>query len=373
MSYVTVAQHRPMALDRARNTAYWNALREVITADSVVLDLGAGVGIHGLMAARLGARRVYLVEPEDVVHVAEEIAKANRLDGVVQCLKGRVQDVSLPERVNVIVSALTGNFLVAEDLVETLVAARDVHLSPGGVMIPGEAVMEAVPVSAPDLHEREVAGWSVPQHEVDLSEARPLAASSVYFVRDAARGSKSLARPATLHAIDLLKDGYAPVHARVSYRVTEAGTCHGVMGWFRMRLGTTWVSTSPWEQPLHWRPAFLPVDPPLVLEQDEDVSFGLDRPPHGEWTWSLQARAGRRQHSSFLSVPAVPAKLERARPDHRPRLDEAGRAVLDVLSRFDGTTSLAAIARELRQRHPDRYATDHDALAFVQRLSRHYS
>ena len=115
-----------MALDGVRNRAYYDALREVIQPGSVVLDVGAGVGIMGLMAARLGARRVYLVDPEDILEVAREVVRDNGLTGVVECLRARIEDVRLPERADVIVSVLTGNFLVTEDLLETLFFARDV-------------------------------------------------------------------------------------------------------------------------------------------------------------------------------------------------------------------------------------------------------
>ncbi len=59
------------------NEAYAAALKAVITPESVVLDLGAGLGIHGLLAAQLGAKRVYLVEPEDIIAVTQEIAQAD--------------------------------------------------------------------------------------------------------------------------------------------------------------------------------------------------------------------------------------------------------------------------------------------------------
>ncbi|MGQ0732592.1 MAG: 50S ribosomal protein L11 methyltransferase, partial [Acidobacteriota bacterium] len=120
MSYLSVSGHRSMALDVRRNDAYRAALEQAITPDSVVLDLGAGTGVLGLMAARLGARRVYLVEPEDVIAVAEEIVRANSLQDVVTCLQGRIEDVKPPEPVDVIVSVLTGNFLLTEDLLRTL-------------------------------------------------------------------------------------------------------------------------------------------------------------------------------------------------------------------------------------------------------------
>src|SRR5205085_8252592 len=53
MSYLSVVGHRSMALDANRNAAYGAALRQAIGPDTVVLDLGAGTGIHGLMAAKL--------------------------------------------------------------------------------------------------------------------------------------------------------------------------------------------------------------------------------------------------------------------------------------------------------------------------------
>ena len=195
MSYVVVTSHRGMALDAGRNEAYARALAAAITPDSVVLDLGAGTGVHGLMAARLGARRVYLVEPEDIIALAEENVRANGLQDVVRCIQGRVEDVTLPEPVDVIVSALTGNFLLTEDLLPVLFHARDRFLRPGGHLIPGAATMEVMPVTAEALHEREIASWSRPQQGVDLGAARPYAANTLFYRTEGFEALTELADP----------------------------------------------------------------------------------------------------------------------------------------------------------------------------------
>jgi hypothetical protein len=44
-----------MIFDGVRNGAYARALAKVITPNTTVMDLGAGLGVHGLMAAKLGA------------------------------------------------------------------------------------------------------------------------------------------------------------------------------------------------------------------------------------------------------------------------------------------------------------------------------
>jgi len=368
VTYVNVTDHRSMALDARRNAAYYQALREIIEPTSVVLDLGAGTGVLGLIAARLGARRVYLVEPQDIVLLAQEAVRANGFDDRVQCLQGRIEEIELPERVDVIVSVLTGNFLLSEDLLHTLFHARDRYLKPGGALIPAAAAMEAVPVAAPSLHAREIAGWSTPQHGVDLSAARVYAANSVFFRMPEMRSLQQLAEPQVLGTVDFGHGAYEGVCSEVSYEITQSGPCHGWLGWFRMKLGDRWLSTSPYEEPLHWSPAFLPLDPPLVFERGERVTFTLARPAFGDWTWRVHSEQGSQQHSTLLASPMNAVTLERTTPRYRPTLGADGVAVRHVLSLCTGTASVEDMTESLLEAYPDRYATRAQALRFVQQV-----
>ena len=373
MSYASVSGHRTMALDAVRNQAYAAALREAVGPDSVVMDLGAGTGIHGLMAARFGARRVYLIEPEDILAVAEEIVHANRLQDTVRCLHGRLEDVELPEPVDVIVSALTGNFLLTEDLLETLFHARDRALKPGGVLIPSAATMEAVPVSAPAVHEREINAWSVPQHGMDLSPARSYAANSILYRVDGVRDLAFLAEPQTLATLDFHRDDYSTVQADVTYEITESGVCHGWVGWFSMKLGDRWLSTSPRANALHWSPAFLPLDPPVAFETGERVSFALSRAPFGDWTWRMRSASTTQRHSTLLSAPMKASTLRKASLEYVPSLNPEGHALTYVLSRCNGSMTMQAIADALHQRHPERYRGAAEALRFVQAVVKRHA
>jgi SAM-dependent methyltransferase len=373
VSYFEVAGHRSMALDERRNLAYDEALRQAVGPESVVLDLGAGLGIHGLMAARLGARRVYLVEPEDVVFLAGEIAEANGYGSVVRCLQGRVEDVELPEQVDIIVSALTGNFLVTEDLLPSLFFARDGVLKPGGMLIPSAARMEAAPVSAAKFHAKEIGGWSAAQQGIDLSPARSYAANTLFYRPEDAGEMVCLAEPQVLQTVDFQRDAYAGVHTNTTYPIARSGICHGWLGWFSMKLGDAWVSTSPFEPPMHWTPAFLPVDPPIALEAGQRVSLTLDREPFGDWTWRIDAGQTRQEHSTFFATPMSATTLQKASLAYLPRLSRDGAALCDVFSKFDGATPVSAIVDWVMSSYPERYASRDEAIAFVQRLVKRYA
>lgn len=362
-----------MALDAKRNAAYGAALRQAIGPESIVLDLGAGTGIHGLMAAKLGAKRVYLVEPEDIVAVAEEIVRASGMQDVVRCLQGRIEEVRPPEPVDVIVSVLTGNFLLTEDLLPALFHARETVLKPGGVLIPSAATMEAAPVSAPAVHAREIASWSLGHEGVDMSPARTYAANSVFYRVEGLWDVAYLAEPLTIHTLDFYRDDYASVHIEVTYDIAQSGLCHGWLGWFTMKLGDRWLSTSPREDPLHWSPAFLPLDPPVTFERGEQVEFTLDRAPFGDWTWRVRSASGSQRHSTLLAAPMSAATLKKAPLDYVPSLNAEGRALVDVLSWCDGSASVTTIAQSLQDRYPERYRAHSEALSFVRDIIKRYT
>lgn len=374
MSYSSVSSHRSMVFDDVRNAAYFEALRRVVTPSSVVLDLGAGLGVLGMMAARLGARRVFLVEPEDVIAVASEIVHANGLDAIVRCLRGRIEDVDLPERADVIVSVFTGNFLVNEDLLPSLLAARDKALAPGGVLLPSAGTMEAVPVMAADLHAREVSCWDAAKPGgLDVSAGRAYAGNSLIVRADGLRDAEWLAESAALCTIDFTTARTTAVHVETPWTITKSGVCHGWLGWFSLDLAGVPFSTSPRAPQTHWSPVFLPIDPPQKVEAGESIVFSLERPPFGEWTWRMRSASVTRSHSTLLAMPLAPETMRRFRPEHVPALTPRGHAMRDALTAADAGLPVGAIAAQLRARYPAQFPNDDEALVFTRSMIKSYA
>lgn len=347
MSYSRVANHNAMVFDATRNESYARAIRRLVRPDSVVLDLGAGLGVHGLLAATAGAARVYLVEPQPVAHAAREAAHANGLSERIVVLQDRIEDIRLPEPVDLIVSVFTGNLLFSEDLLPSLFHARDHWLRPGGQLLPDRAELWLAPLWAPRLHAENIGCWSGPVMGLDYSTAQRFAANEILWPpRSEFRDSSQLARGAVIAEVNLAKASNADCRGQASCRVERSGLCHGLLGWIRIRLGDQWLSTDI-DNDVHWRPALLPLDPPLPLAEGEQLRMSLFRPARGDWTWSAEAAAGSRRHSSFLSRSEGPAELRKLAPASAPGLNQNGQRVLRILEGLRQGLSNQAIAGSL--------------------------
>jgi len=372
MIYSQVGSHRSMVFDEYRNELYARAIRTFVTPDSVVLDLGAGLGVHGLLAAAAGAKRVYLVEPEPVVKLAEEIARANGLADRIVILEGRIEEVELPEQVDLIVSVFTGNLLYTEDLLPSLFHARDRYLKPGGHLIPDYAELVLAPVSAPDIHATHIGRWSEPHLGLEFSAARRFAANEMLWLNRNDMKSEPLAPAAVLSAVDLTTLSRADCQGVAHVTVDKSGTCDGLLGWIRIRLGDQWLSTAPTTAEVHWLPVLLPLDPPLPLEHGEEIEIRVQRPAHGEWTWSARAASGSRRHSSFLARVDGSSQLRKIAPDSSPGLNQLGEETRQVLAMMKSGRSNQEIAQSLTESDPNTFPSGEEAMQLVQRVAGRY-
>ena len=70
-----VSTYGKMIADSPRIKAYVAALRLAIRPGSVVIDLGSGPGFFALVACQLGARRVFAIEPDNIIQVGRDAAR----------------------------------------------------------------------------------------------------------------------------------------------------------------------------------------------------------------------------------------------------------------------------------------------------------
>ncbi len=158
-----------MLADASRMDAYAAALRRTIKPDSVVMDLGSGPGVFALLACKLGARRVYAVEPDNVIGLARELAKANGCADQIEFFESMSTEVTLPEPATIIVSDLRGVLPWFQQHLPSIKDARERLLARGGVLIPRRDILWAAIVEAPDRYEELVGPWQNNKFDLDLS------------------------------------------------------------------------------------------------------------------------------------------------------------------------------------------------------------
>lgn len=79
--------------------------------DKVVLDVGTGTGILAIFACQAGAKKVYAVEASESAAMARLLVDANGYSDRIEVIQAKLEDVNLPEKVDIIISEPIGFLL----------------------------------------------------------------------------------------------------------------------------------------------------------------------------------------------------------------------------------------------------------------------
>ena len=371
-TYSSIHTHHSMFFDDIRNNYYFDAIKNAVNKDSVVLDLGAGLGIHGLMAL-CGAKKVYLVEPAEIINTTRMIIEENNLSDKVECIEGKIEEIELPEKVDVIISVFTGNFLLFEDLLPSLFYARDKFLSNGGVLIPDRAKMLITPVSAAKYYSKYIDCWSNTLNDIDFNVVRQFATNSVYLDTPENRQIELLSEPIEILELSFMTATEAACRSNIKVKISNSGKLHGWLGWFDSLVGDKWLSTSPENQQMHWRQVFLPLEEPIIVNQGEIVSFELNRPQFGDWSWIVEVGGKRQKHSTFLSEPIMLSKIIKKSNNYRPKISEKGRMTYKILELFNQKLSIDNIIVKVKADYPDFFCSDEQVDKFIKNMVDEYT
>src|ERR1051325_7910223 len=298
-----LTEYGAMLRDRRRIEAYRRALASAITTTSTVLDLCTGMGTFAILAARLGAARVYAVDEADVITVAAENAAASGVAGRITFLQTRAADLALPEPVDVLVSDLSGALPLYEEHLPSLIRVRDAFLRKGGALIPTRDRLLCAPIASAELYETITAPWSATDG-VDFTPARTMALHAPHAMN--VRPEQLAAEPPCWAELDYAAITSPNVSASVEWNVR--GEVHGIALWFESELQPGITNRSgPWSEGSIYATMVLPLLAPLTplgaFRLTIDATLAA-----GRYVITWRAGGGPRQ-STFLSEPRSSASL----------------------------------------------------------------
>jgi type I protein arginine methyltransferase len=368
-----------MVTDDVRMCAYVRALEAAIKPGSIVVDIGAGTGVHSLIACRLGARKVYAVEPNPAVEIAAESARANGFEDRIVIVRGMSTDLQLEERANVIVSDLRGILPYWENHIPTIVDARERLLASGGALIPQRDDVHAAVVSVPEDYAEAAGPWTE-RFGVDLSAGRRWTLNS--FFKSRFKPEQLLTESARVATLDYSEVTDPTLRSELRWTVRTSGTAHGIGAWFSTILfGSAGFSNAPGEPDALYGRTFFPWPEPVSVTAGDTVACALSAwlvDDNYLWRWRSHVRdktgatVAEFDQSTFWSWPVDREHLARGSSAFVPAPTAEMEADAFVLANVDGARSLGEISRELHRRFPERFADPTQALNHVARLSRRY-
>ena len=304
-----------MLADAPRMSAYAEALRHVVKPDSVVMDLGCGPGVFALLACKLGARRVYAVEPNNVVGLAREAAAANGFADRIEFFEKLSTEITLPEPATIIVSDLRGVLPFFQQHIPSIIDARKRLLARGGVLIPRRDILWAAVVEAPEQYAELINPWAN-QFDLDLSAGTQFITNN--WRKTQIEPEQFLAEPVCWNTIDYHEVEYHDVRAEISWRAARNGTAHGVAVWFDSELvDDVGFSNHPAAPRMIYGQGFFPFSQPVELSEGDRIELRLAAnfvQDNYVWRWDTDFKDQERikasfKQSTFYGVPLSTTQL----------------------------------------------------------------
>ncbi|XP_004251660.1 protein arginine N-methyltransferase 1.1 [Solanum lycopersicum] len=285
-SYSHFGIHEEMLKDVVRTKTYQNVIykNSFLFKDKVVLDVGAGTGILSLFCAKVGAKHVYAIECSSMADTAQEIVKLNGFSDVITVIKGKVEEIDLPvPQVDIIISEWMGYFLLYENMLDTVLYARDKWLVKDGVVLPDKASLYLTAIEDADYKEDKIEFWNS-VYGFDMSCIRKQAMMEP--IVDTVDQNQIVTNCQLLKTMDISKmtsgdasftapfkliaerDDY--IHALVAYFDVSFTKCHKLLGF----------STGPKSRSTHWKQTVLYLEDVITVCHGEAVVGSMTVAPN---------------------------------------------------------------------------------------------
>ncbi|XWS39031.1 hypothetical protein CRYUN_Cryun18bG0015400 [Craigia yunnanensis] len=300
--YGQLLHQQNMLQDYVRTGSYYAAVIEnrADFTGRVVVDVGAGSGILSLFAAQAGAKHVYAVEASEMAEYAHKLIAGNPTLGQrITVIKGKVEEVELPEKADIMISEPMGTLLVNERMLESYIIARDRFLVPNGKMFPSIGRIHMAPFSDEYLFV-EIANkalfWQQQNYYgVDLT---PLYGSAFqgYFSQPVvdAFDPRLLVSPPMCHVIDfneIKEEDLYEIDIPLKFIASVGTRVHGLACWFDVLFnGSTverWLTTAPGAPTTHWYQIRCVLSQPIYVMAGQEITGRLHMIAHNAQSYTI--------------------------------------------------------------------------------------
>jgi len=279
-----------MLKDEVRTRSYMDSIvkNKHLFKDKVVLDVGCGTGILSMFCAKAGAKKVIGVDFSAIIEQAREIVEINGLSDVVTLVRGKVEEIELPdgiEKVDIIVSEWMGYCLLYESMLDTVLVARDKWLAEDGMLFPDKATMHVAAIEDAEYMSEKIDFWNS-VYGFDMSPIRKLAMLEPLV--DTVDAGQLISTNCQILELDIAKVKVEDLAFKVPFEVTftRDDYCHAIVCHFDIVFGhchkPVEFSTGPAAEYTHWKQTVFYLKQSLVVKEGEKLKGTFDCRPNGK-------------------------------------------------------------------------------------------
>ena len=286
----SIRDYSMMLSDAARVKAYTLSLSKLIASDSIVLDLGAGFGVMGTVACKLGAKRVYAIESNKAIKLANEFAKRNGVSDKIVFIQGDSREIIPNFKADIIVSDLRGKLPLFESHIETIVDARKRYLLPGGQLIPAVDNLFVCLIEDESLYIDNTEPWSAAKEDLnlDLSLINEVLVNSWSGKHQRISTQSVISNSKQWIRLDYREVEATDYLSEVELEIERTGVLHGILIWLNAELTDRVVySAAPGEYTPVYGSGFFPLTQPLNVNKGDQVKLVISANLiEGSYQWS---------------------------------------------------------------------------------------
>lgn len=303
-SYSHFGIHEEMLKDSVRTDGYRKAImfNKHLFKDKVVLDVGCGTGILSMFASKAGAKKVYAVDNANIIFQAEKIMQHNQFQNI-ECIKGKMEEIELPEKVDIIISEWMGYFLLYESMLPTVLYARDQFLKPNGYILPDRCTLEMALLEDAEYRDDKIDFWdNVYGFDYSLLKSTVLREPLVDSVNEQSIVS-STCRVLDLDLYTVTIEDLQSITASFELTAEKNDMAHAIVFWFDAFFQLDKqidFSTGPYHKYTHWKQTVMYPKEPMALMKNDQIKGTIHIVPseknerdlviEAKWTWTGDGR-----------------------------------------------------------------------------------
>ena len=240
--------------------------------DKTVLVINNGIGLYSLLCARVGAKKVYSLEPDKTNYkFQKKIVELNRYQKIIEVYNCDVEDIYNIEKVDIIVCEWMGNFLLSNSFLKKVIYARNKFLARDGIIFPDKATLYLCGIQDEEFKKSKFQMWDN-VYNVNMSFVKNVSFKEPLI--DSFNKNNIISNIYPIFEINMYKIKENDLNFMTKFELTfnQSDSLSALAGWFDVQFlkvpNTIKFTTSPFNQYTKWKQTI------FYLENDIKVMKG---------------------------------------------------------------------------------------------------